>query len=241
MATLVLWDVDHTLIENGGISKANYALAFEILTGRPAAERAKTDGRTDVSIMAGILADNGEDPTMYKQDDQLAALAEAGHRNRHDLARAGHALVGARDALEHFAQDPTILNSVLTGNIEPNAKVKLAAFDLDRYVDFTSGGFGAESPVRADLVPVAQRKAAERHGFDPTSDVTVLIGDTHRDVNAGLDGGARVIAVATGGETIEQLLDAGAHVVLPDLSDLDLLVQAVETVRQLGPVQLASS
>jgi hypothetical protein len=30
---LVLWDIDHTLIENDGVSKATYALAAELLTG----------------------------------------------------------------------------------------------------------------------------------------------------------------------------------------------------------------
>jgi hypothetical protein len=32
---LVLWDVDHTLIENNGVNKETYAYAFELLTGRP--------------------------------------------------------------------------------------------------------------------------------------------------------------------------------------------------------------
>ena len=60
MLSLVLWDGDHTLIDNDGVSKANYALAFEILSGRTPDVGAKTDGRTDLSIMAGILTDNGE-------------------------------------------------------------------------------------------------------------------------------------------------------------------------------------
>jgi phosphoglycolate phosphatase len=45
--TLILWDVDHTLIENGGVSKATYALAFELLTGHAPSVRPSIDGRTD--------------------------------------------------------------------------------------------------------------------------------------------------------------------------------------------------
>jgi hypothetical protein len=30
---LLLWDVDHTLIENSGVSKAVYARAFELMAG----------------------------------------------------------------------------------------------------------------------------------------------------------------------------------------------------------------
>jgi hypothetical protein len=56
--TLLLWDIDHTLIENAGVSKENYALAFEILTGRAPARTARTDGRTDVVIMSDLLSLN---------------------------------------------------------------------------------------------------------------------------------------------------------------------------------------
>jgi hypothetical protein len=110
---LVLWDVDHTLIENGGVSKANYALAFEILTGRPAQTAARTDGRTDVDIMAGLFADNGvESPA--DQDMVLAALAEAGRRNE-ELRFRGHSLPGAVECLERLAERSDVINSVLTG------------------------------------------------------------------------------------------------------------------------------
>jgi hypothetical protein len=67
---LLLWDVDHTLIDNGGVSKANYALAFELLTGRPATVPAKTGGRTDVEIVESLLRDNGRDPADYPAEDQ---------------------------------------------------------------------------------------------------------------------------------------------------------------------------
>jgi phosphoglycolate phosphatase len=48
---LLLWDVDHTLIENSGVSKAVYAEAFRQLTGRAALVQPSTDGRTDPEIV----------------------------------------------------------------------------------------------------------------------------------------------------------------------------------------------
>jgi phosphoglycolate phosphatase len=55
------------------------------------------------------------------------------------------------------------------------------------------------------LVPVAQGEATEVFGFDAKRDVTVLVGDTTLDVEAGLVGGARVIAVATGVSSVERV------------------------------------
>ena len=60
-STLVLWDVDHTLIENGGVSKATYTLAFELLTGHAPSVRPTTDGRTDFQIMHELLSANSVD------------------------------------------------------------------------------------------------------------------------------------------------------------------------------------
>jgi phosphoglycolate phosphatase-like HAD superfamily hydrolase len=234
---LVLWDVDHTLIENGGVSKANYALAFEILTGRPAQTVARTDGRTDVDIMAGLLADNGAEPPA-DHDAVLAALAEAGRRNAEELRRRGHSLPGAAECLERLAERSDVINSVLTGNIEDNARVKLGTFGLDKWIDFSVGAFGAEHRVRSRLVAIAQAKAAERCGFDTEREVTLLVGDTVRDVMAGRDGGARVIAVATGLDSQEDLREAGADVVLATLEDVDAFCEALEEVRVAGPAKV---
>jgi phosphoglycolate phosphatase len=232
---LLLWDVDHTLIENGGVSKENYALAFELLVGRRPEVQPRTDGRTDVAIMEDLLQFNGVDPAGVAARQQWEALEEAGRCNKPALAERGHAMKGAAETLARIAEDGEVVQSVLTGNIEPNAQVKLGTFGLTRWLDFSVGGFGTESRVRADLVPVAQRKAAERYGFDPGVGVTVLVGDTNLDVEAGLVGGARVIGVATGICSVDELAAAGAHEVLPDLADVEAFVAALGRACGLGP------
>jgi phosphoglycolate phosphatase len=233
--TLVLWDVDHTLIESGGVSKENYLLAFELLTGRAASVQPRTDGRTDVMIMVDLLALNGENPQDYSPQRQWDALVGAAERNRAALVERGHPMPGALACLQRLAHEPGVVQSVLTGNIEPNAMVKLGAFDLERWLDFSVGGFGFEAQERAGLVSVAQAKAHRRYGFDRLSDVTAVVGDTELDVHAGRRGGARVVAVATGVTPQEELRAAGADAVLPDLVDVEMFVDAVRAVCVLGP------
>jgi phosphoglycolate phosphatase-like HAD superfamily hydrolase len=234
-ATLILWDVDHTLIENGGVSKENYAMAYTLLTWEPPVAPPRTHGRTDVAIMADLLAANGIAPGTFAVEQQLAALANAGKRNKARLKERGHALPGAIECLRRLAVEPDIIQSVLTGNIEPNARIKLGAFSLDRWIDFAAGGFGAEHRVRARLVRIAQEKARRAYGFEPAVGATVLIGDTPLDVEAGLVGGARVIGVATGVARLEELQAAGADVALPGLADVDAFMAALRTVQALGP------
>lgn len=234
--TLALWDVDHTLIENGGVSKLNYALAYELLAGEPPKVRAATDGRTDVEIMETLFRDNGwTDEDIPERRERAAALVMAGETNRPLLVERGHALPGAREVLVRMAGMPDVISSVLTGNVLGNARVKLGAFGLDQYVDFEVGAFGSEHRVRAQLVAVAERKAAELRGFDPATMPTVLVGDTGRDVAAGLGGGARVIAVASGVDSVATLVEAGADAVLATLADVDAFFEAFDRVRAMGP------
>lgn len=234
--SLLLWDVDHTLIENGGVSKENYALAYEILTGQAPEVQPSTDGRTDITIMESLLESNGVDAGGISLDRQFAALTEAAERNRTRLAERGFALPGAVECLTRLSETEGIIQSVLTGNIEINARVKLGAFGLDRWLDFSVGGFGADHRIRGMLVPAAQERAAQKYGFDRETDPTILIGDTKLDVLAALVGGGRIIAVATGVDGVDELVEAGADVVLDGLADVDAFLSALEAVRAMGPV-----
>jgi phosphoglycolate phosphatase len=216
---LILWDVDHTLIENGGVSKETYALAYELLTGVEPVHRPQTDGRTDPTIMRELFASNGLAFTPEHDERLFAALVEAMRRKTPELAKRGHALPGAEAALSGLSEDPSVVQTVLTGNIVENARAKLAPFGLDKYLDFEVGGYGSDDIVRSRLVAIARHRASSKYSISFDRDSTVLVGDTLRDVDAGLQGGARVIAVATGIDSETTLREAGAHEVLPDLVD----------------------
>lgn len=231
-ATLVLWDVDHTLIENGGVSKDTYARAFELLAGRSPSIRPVTDGRTDFQIMRELLAANSVDVDGFTEIGQFEnELRAAMEEKKVELPQRGYVLSGVIEALTILSTAPNVVQSVLTGNISANAFAKLHAFDLDKWMDLDVGGFGSDDTVRSKLVDAAQRKARAKYGIDFDQFSTVLIGDTPLDVKAAHDGGARVIAVATGVYTVEQLSDAGPDAVLESLADLDRLVAALLAVR----------
>jgi len=140
---LVLWDVDHTLIENHGVNKEAYALAFQLLTGRPAEHSAQTDGRTEPEIMRNMLLRHGIEPTADYVSRMPDVLEAATSSKAKRLRERGNELPGARDALATLQATPGIIQSTLSGNIKPNAFTKLSAFDLDKYFDFEVGGYGS--------------------------------------------------------------------------------------------------
>lgn len=224
---LVLWDVDGTLIYNGGVSKQAYALGFELLTGQAPTQPVITDGMTDPAIMRSLFERHGIEFTPELAARLPEAMTDALASLVPELRERGHAMPGAREAIEALAELPDVIQTVLTGNIAPNAFAKVAAFGLHGKLDFEVGGYGSDDEVRSNLVGAARDKALKRYGIAFDGSNTVIIGDTLRDIEAGRDGGAHVIAVASGNFTEHQLLAEGADVVIPDLRDTDGLVKCL--------------
>jgi phosphoglycolate phosphatase len=221
---LVLWDVDHTLIDTGGIGSEVYAAAFEKVTGQSLKAMPDISGRTEPVIFREALALHEINDT----GDLFARFAQEQARGYCDriaeLRERGRALPGAADALQTLSARGDVIQSVLTGNTRPSAQIKLAAFGLDTYLDLDIAAYGTDSDTRADLVGIARRRATVHTGHTFGPDSTVLIGDTPADVMAARDGAARVIAVASGHHSTADLAAAGASTVLTDLSDTHALL-----------------
>ncbi|MEU1365007.1 haloacid dehalogenase-like hydrolase [Streptomyces sp. NPDC005803] len=227
MELIVLWDIDHTLIENAGVSKEIYAAAFTDLAGAAPAGPARTEGRTDRLIMRDMFERNG-----LAEPDWAAvekALAEEGEARLQDLSRRGTALPGVREVLKEVFVRSSWVSSVLTGNIADNARVKVAAFGLDPLLDLAVGAYGADALQRPDLVAVARERAQRLRGA-PDGVPVVLVGDTPRDVEAALVTGSEIIAVASGVHSTEELEAAGARTVLPDLTDTGRVLGILEAL-----------
>jgi phosphoglycolate phosphatase-like HAD superfamily hydrolase len=216
-----MWDVDHTLLDNAGVSKEIYATAFATLAGRLPSRPAPTEGRTDRAIIREMFRQHGLPAPDWEQAHQ--ALKAAGEGRESDLRNRGRVLPGVPEALKALAADSAVCSSVLTGNISANALVKLRAFGLDTQLDMAMGGYGEDSEDRAHLVDAARARIRAAYGI-PTGRPTVLVGDTPRDVQAAHENEAYCIAVASGIHTVDQLRAEGADVVLADLTDTDGLL-----------------
>src|ERR1700742_4678484 len=70
------------------------------------------------------------------------------------LAERGTICAGAAQVLERLPASDKVTQTVLTGNIAPNARVKLRAFGLDRHIDFEIGAYGSDHAERTSLVPI---------------------------------------------------------------------------------------
>jgi phosphoglycolate phosphatase len=224
---LVLWDVDGTLMRGSGalMQLFNRALS-EVYELPDEIKRIEYGGKTDGQIVMETLA-------LYEIDEARALdllprfnvryhelVAEMADEMRHNLTL----LPGVVPVLESL-QERGVIQTLLTGNLEPVAELKLRAFDLTRYFDLPIGAYGSDHHDRTKLVPVARRKANER--YPDTVGPAIVVGDTPRDIACGKAGDARTIAVATGNFSVDELAAHHPDVVLTNLSDTVSVIKAI--------------
>jgi phosphoglycolate phosphatase-like HAD superfamily hydrolase len=193
---LILFDIDGTLITCRGRAGEALARAMTATFGTPGpVETYRYSGKTDPQIVLELMAAAG-----LARAEVMPRLGEvfATYLEDLEISLRGHAcaLPGVAELLEQLSARDDVALGLLTGNIEPGARVKLRVTGLDRH--FTFGAFGSDDEVRNRLVPVARRRALEHWGDDFAGARTVVVGDAEADVFCARAGGARVVAVASG-------------------------------------------
>lgn len=219
---LLLWDIDGTLILSGGAGEEALRQAllnrFGILDDLGDIEIA---GRTDTSITADICRKHeGHD---LQQADLLEAYLEFLPVVLKKMQ--GRVCPGVRECLEWTHAHPEVHNALLTGNIRRGAYLKLGRYGLDGYFEF--GAFGDDSPDRNRLGPVVLARAREQLKKDFQLARTWVIGDTPRDVDCGRALGCKVLAVATGRYSVEQLEAHKPEITATDLSRWSALMETM--------------
>jgi phosphoglycolate phosphatase-like HAD superfamily hydrolase len=217
---LVLWDVDGTLVHTASHGRYAFEEAYEVVIGRPFAQRVSYAGRTDHQIALSML--EGDREHLPRVLSELEAALDG---RREEIATEGRTYPGVPETLAALHARDDVINSLLTGNIEANAALKVSAFGLERWLDFEVGAYGSDPhEERYELVAIARERAAAKYG-EPTG--AVLIGDTPLDVRAAREAGARAVAVATGFSDVDELRAAEPDAVLADLSDTEAAVRAI--------------
>jgi phosphoglycolate phosphatase len=229
--TLLLFDIDGTLVLTGGAGARAMDRAFEELFGVPNGfGRTPMPGRTDSWILDATLAAHGipkDDPRVPRfHDIYLRHLAPAVEE---PSPRKG-VMPGVRPLLDELSTRTDVYLALLTGNYEAAARVKLEHFDLWRY--FRCGAFGDAAPERNGLLAKAIARVAACGGPVVAPKDAVIVGDTPLDVAVAVTGGARCIAVATGSSSAADLRAAGADVVFEDLSDTRGVIAAIDNWRK---------
>lgn len=222
MRSLVLFDVDATLITTAGLGVRAMVDAGRVLYG----PHFTSDG---------IEFGGGLDPVLIRRLFDLAGVQATPERlaefRQHyterllsllETAPVKRALPGVTDLLARLGEQESVAVGLLTGNFEHTGIMKLEACGVPT-TQFTVRVWGDDSPHdppdRAHLPPVAMSRFQAIHGLPIDASRVTIIGDTPHDIRAARTCGCRSLGVATGRHSVEQLASSGADRAVPDLSE----------------------
>ena len=227
MRTLVLFDIDGTLVR-GGPAKEAFGLALTEEFGTEGRVRLhEFAGKTDPQIARELLTDAGFSHKAVDRGLPRVWARYLEELERRLMERPMQLLPGVVVLLDALEGSGEVGLGLVTGNIADGARLKLGSAGL--VGRFPVGGFGSDHEERQHLPRVAIDRAALRFRVDFEKDRIFVVGDTPRDVACGLHEGVRTLAVATGNFRHEALREAGAHAVFDDFSATDQVVTSIMT------------
>jgi phosphoglycolate phosphatase len=212
---LLLFDVDGTLLLKATAAHAVAVLeALRDVYGVADPPKVEAAGRTDYEIARNVCLLRGVTAERFdagREEFRIACVAAYARLCPDDLSE--FVAPGVTDVLGALARRDGTRLALLTGNLEPIARLKIGRAGLGHFFESGQGGFGSDHEDRTELPAIARRRA----GHYPRAK-TVVIGDTPRDIACARADGVRCIAVATGPYGPDDL--AKADVVLRSAHEL---------------------
>jgi phosphoglycolate phosphatase-like HAD superfamily hydrolase len=225
---LLLFDIDGTLLLKAHPEHrdALHAALHDVYgIADPAGRHVEAAGRTDLEIARHIALLSGVSADRF--DRRLEDFCDACVEHYAQLVPddLSHTVApGMGDLLAELSDRDGFRLSLVTGNLEPIARIKLERAGIGHYFERRQGGFGSDDEDRAELPPIARRRAGDDDEPYPSTH-TVVIGDTPRDIACARADGCRVVAVATGPFAAAELATADA--VADDAAGLRPLIAAL--------------
>ncbi len=204
----VLFDIDGTLLVTGGAGGRAWRRAFRELHSIDVNIADHTDaGMTDPEIAAIVFREVlGREGTPEERSKAIGCYLK--HLPDTVAESDGYRTMPGIGKLLDDLIDAGRLLGLVTGNVEAAAHIKLARAGFNRYFSF--GGYGSDSANRTEVTEAALRRGELVSGGALADDACIAVGDTPRDVKAGHGAGVKVVGVATGSYSLDQLHEAGA-------------------------------
>lgn len=219
MIRLVLFDIDGTLIKTGGAGERAFAKVCELEFNVPNATKdLHFAGRTDPAIVRDFFKQFG----IAQTPEHFARFFSAYVIWLEKILATldGTVLPGARELIAAFEATPhRPVIGLLTGNIKQGAQLKLTHYRL--WDLFAMGGYGDDHEDRNQIAAIARDRGSELVGDKLRGEEILVIGDTPRDIECGRAIGAKILAVATGIFSVDQLRPHGAHWTAGNLTEFD--------------------
>jgi len=205
---VILWDIDGTLVSSRASRADKHVKAAEVFLGRDLPDRGRTAGKTDRQILCELLEEHGNDPSPAALTEALGILDELSIEeiSQFPVPTVSGAVV-ALDTARHIGW----VNGLLTGNTPARARAKLESAKIWGAFDLNFAYYGDIASSRINLVEESVTAIRSEGCFE-----VMIVGDTPLDIQSAQEHGLRVIAVATGLYSAEDLGNLNPDLLISD-------------------------
>jgi len=225
---LLLWDIDGTLTFSGGVGSTALKAAAAAVAELAHVPDVDMGGKTDPQILREIF--EAADVEHHRIDELLPAAIAACEANllaaEAELRANGRLHVGVEAVLRRLDAIDGVRQTLLTGNLTPNAALKVSAFGIADVFDAEVGAYGTDHADRLELVPIALERVERFRGERYDASEVWVIGDTANDLACARVAGVRCLLVGTG-RGYDEVRHLGADHAVPDLADVDAIVDVL--------------
>jgi len=230
---VILFDIDGTLIK--AVRRPEYrgamrAILMDVFGTCGRIGEVEFAGKTDLAIYREALEPERIGPDRIKECLPRVETAMVELMDR--MAKTGEVYrlcPGVPELLDELAGDRRFVTSLLTGNVERLAEAKLRVAGIGHYFR-ERGAFGSDAEERDHLPEIAADRIRRSLGREVPAHQFIVIGDTPRDISCARHFGARVVAVASGQHTTEQLKDHSPDALLADLADTGSVISLLSKI-----------
>ena len=224
--TVLFWDIDGTLLTTGKAGVPAWEQAVREVIGHDfQLSSFRVAGLTDFQIavrtfeMLGVEAGEETLKSMVRRYEELLPTALP--------QKQGRVLPNVREILDLLERRADVRSYLLTGNTRGGARAKLTHYDLFRY--FSDGAFAEDASERA-VIAARALDLARRAG--PVADEAIfVVGDTPHDIHCANAIGARTVAVATGGYSLDELESHRPWRAFAELPPADEFIRLIDDAR----------
>jgi len=220
MLHLAVFDLDGTIVDSQEMIVAGMYAASDLLrVARPRPEAVRR-------VVGLPLLQAIETVFPEASSDEALMLTETYKQTIIDMRARGEEneplFPGALEALEALDQTGWLLG-IATGKPMRGLVNTMKPYGLlDRFVTLQTADTGPGKPSPDMLLRAMSETGADRER-------TIMIGDTTYDMEMARNAGTAAVGVAWGYHEVEELTDAGAHIVVQSFSDLP---SALDKIRE---------
>jgi len=219
LSNLYLFDIDGTLLNAGDLAVKAYEKALQSVIGIPLSIRdVPCAGRTDPVIIRELLEKNNQHHHITHEIlNRIFTCFVTNIKEEVDKGYQVPVIAGVKESLTYLINKKNVCLGILTGNLQEGATHKLRAAGLFDYFD-TIGAYGSDDEDRNQLGPIALKRATDFFQVNFKPEQVFIVGDSEYDIDCARAAGFKVIAVASGKNSRQELKAKSPDILVNELS-----------------------